>query len=146
MHRGTITDYFSYCREVCEVVASHYSKKLWGLRKTISVDETFLTRRKYNSGRVSESSTVVVFGLYYREDKEGLFFEVEGKKKRDLWPYIKHYCDPETSIICSDQAKQYYGEEKFFKQAVHKSTNHSKTDMSNTINENKQLKAILKRQ
>ena len=45
-----------------------------------------------------------------------------------------------------DQATQYYRVEKIFKHAVHKSTNHSKTDMSNTINENKQLKAILKRQ
>ena len=68
--------------------------------KTISVDETFLKRRKYNRGKVFESSTVVVFWMCCREDKEGLlFFEVKGKRKRDLWSYIKHYCDPETCII-----------------------------------------------
>ena len=104
--------------------------------------------------RICKSSAVVVLGMYYK-DKEGLFFEGEGKKNRDLWPYIKHYCDTETSIICLDQAKQYYGVEKFFKHAVHKSTNHSMgefvskpiriTSVSDLENENKQLKAILKK-
>ena len=155
MHGGTIADYFSYCREVCEVIASYHYKKLGGLGKTISVDETFLTRRKYNRGRITETSTIVVLGLYCREDKEGLFFEVGSKKKKDIWPFIKHFCHPDTSVICSDEAKQYYGVEKLFNKAIHKTTNHSKgefvskIDKSNTINDlenqNKQLKKELKR-
>ena len=85
MHPQTTTDYFSFCREVCEVIASHDSRQLGGgLGKTISVDEIFLTRRKYNRGKVTESSTVIVLGIYCREDREGLFFEVESKKKTSL--------------------------------------------------------------
>ena len=33
MHAGTITDYISYFREVCEVIASHHYKKLGGFGK-----------------------------------------------------------------------------------------------------------------
>ena len=33
MHRGTITAYFSNCREVCEVIASYHYKKLGGWEK-----------------------------------------------------------------------------------------------------------------
>ena len=81
MHPQSTTDYFSFCREVCEVIASHDSRKLGGLGKTISVDETFLTCRKYHRGKVTESNTVIVLDIYCREDREGLFFEVESKKK-----------------------------------------------------------------
>ena len=82
IHPGTTCDWYSYCREVCEVIASHNYKELGGRGKTISVDETFLTVRKYHRGRVRESSKVVVLGIFCREDKEGLFFEVGGKKRK----------------------------------------------------------------
>ena len=74
MHWSTITNYFSYCRKVCEVIASHHCKKLEGLGKTISVDKTFLMCRKYNRGRICESSTEVVFGIYCRKVKKGIIF------------------------------------------------------------------------
>ena len=34
---------------------------------------------------------------------------------------------PNTSVMCSDEVKQYYGAERtFFNKIIHKSTNHSK--------------------
>lgn len=105
MHLSTVSDYFCLCREVCEVVASHDSAKLGGSGKTISVGEAFLTRRKYNHSRkVSEvASNVTVFGIFCKDDKEGLFFEVvDAINKRDLVPYIKRLCHPDTSIISAE--------------------------------------------
>ncbi|GIY01649.1 hypothetical protein CDAR_117761 [Caerostris darwini] len=52
---------FSYFREIAEVFASHHSKQLGGPGKTILLDETFLTKRKYNRGRVTASMTQTVF-------------------------------------------------------------------------------------
>ncbi|KAG8192020.1 hypothetical protein JTE90_001747 [Oedothorax gibbosus] len=105
MHLSTVSDYFCLCREVCEVVASHDSSKLGGSGKTISVGEAFLTRRKYNSTRkvCEAASNVTVFGIFCKDDKEGLFFEVvDAINKRDLVPYIKRLCHPDTSIISAE--------------------------------------------
>ncbi|GIY75094.1 hypothetical protein CDAR_371941 [Caerostris darwini] len=49
-------------------------------RKTILLEETFLTKRKYNRGRVAASMTQTVFGIFCKQDGEGLFFLVDGKK------------------------------------------------------------------
>ncbi|GIY22534.1 DDE_Tnp_IS1595 domain-containing protein [Caerostris darwini] len=106
MSSETINDYFAYFREVAEVFASHNNKLLGGPGKTIEVDETFLTKRKYHRGRRTNSMTQTIFGMFCRDEKEGLFFLTKGKSKRELWPFIKHHCHPETSIICNDKAKQ----------------------------------------
>ena len=98
--------------------------------------------------------TIVLFGIYCREDKEGIFLRVNGKKKSDLWPLVKKYCHPDTNVICTDSAGQYTGVENLFNSAVHKSTNHKKgefvdkNDKTNTINslenQNKLLKKAVK--
>ena len=79
--------------------------------------------------------------IYCRENKEGLFFKVEGGG-RNLWPFIKHFCHPDTNVVCSDEVKQYVDIEKIFgPNTVHKTTNHSKGEFvgrgnkSNTIND-----------
>lgn len=46
----TVVDYYNYLREVCSVVQSHDDGLIGGLNKTVQIDETFLTRRKYNRG------------------------------------------------------------------------------------------------
>jgi sugar phosphate permease len=79
----SLVDYYSFCREVCEVYASNHSKKLGGVGKTIELDETFITKRKYHRGRLADTMTLTVFGIYCREDKEGVYFLVNGKSKRD---------------------------------------------------------------
>ena len=99
----------------------------------MKVDETFLTRKKYK-GRICESNKVIFLRIHCQDDKNGLyfFFKLKGRKKCDLWQYIKHYYDPDASVICSDEAKQYRGVE-IFKNAVHKTTNHSKRRVCSQI-------------
>ncbi|GIX97950.1 DDE_Tnp_IS1595 domain-containing protein [Caerostris darwini] len=149
----SVGDFYSYFREIAEVFASHHSKQLGGPDKTILLDETFLTKRKYNRGRITESMTQTVFGIFCKQDREGLFFLVDGKKKRDLWPLVKKYVHPETAVICTDEAGQYKKIDQLIKGVVHKTTNHSKgefvdkNDKNNTINplenENKHLKKAI---
>ncbi|GFU24700.1 uncharacterized protein NPIL_88621 [Nephila pilipes] len=63
---ATIVDFYSRMREVTEIVASHHDKLLGGPDKTILLDETFLTKRKYNRGRKTQTMTQVVLGIYCR--------------------------------------------------------------------------------
>lgn len=94
--------------------------------------------------------TIVVFGIYCRTDKEGIFFRVNGKKKKDLWPLVKKYCHSDTSVVCTDSAKQYVGVEQLFTNAVHKTVNHKKgeyvssTDKENHINSIENQNKLLK--
>lgn len=98
--------------------------------------------------------TITVFGIYWREDKHGIFFRTEGKKKKDLWPLVKKYVDPKAEFICTDSAKQYVGVEQLIAGAIHKTVNHKKgefvssSDKTNHINsienQNKHLKASIK--
>lgn len=96
--------------------------------------------------------TIVVLGLYCKEDKIGLFFKVNSKCKADLWPYIHKYVNQSTSRICTDSARQYIGIEKIFPgSTVHNTTNHSKgeyvneNDHTNTINDLENQNRILKK-
>lgn len=113
-----------------------------GVGKTVQIDETFLTKRKYHRGRLTEQMSIVVLGMYCKEDKTGVFIKVDGKSKRDLWPYIKKFVDPNTSTISTDQAKQYHEVEQLFgPTCTHLTTNHSvgefvaAGDPLNTIND-----------
>ena len=76
---GSITtvDYYSMSREVAEVIMSNEILKnpLGGYGKEVEVDETYLTRRKYNVGRVTKTSTITILGLYERDT--GLGFHVQ---------------------------------------------------------------------
>lgn len=135
---STVSDYYSYCREIAEVVSSNCEIQLGGAEKSIQIDETLLTKRKYHRGRITEQMTIVVLGIYCKEDKTGLFFKVDGKSKAEMWPLIKKHVDPTTKTVCTDSAKQYHGIEKMFDAGcVHLSTNHSKgeyVDKANPIN------------
>ena len=47
---NTVVDFYCFFREIAEVYASNYSSQLGGPGKTIELDETFLTVRKYGRG------------------------------------------------------------------------------------------------
>lgn len=80
----TIVDYFLYFREITEIISFHSYNLFGGPGKTVQLDETFLTKRKYNRGRITEQTTLIVFGIYCKEDKTGIFFHVSSKKKEHL--------------------------------------------------------------
>lgn len=149
---GTVVDYYSYYREIAEIISSHHVKPFGGEDKTVQIDETFLTKRKYHRGRLTEQMSIIVLGIYCKEDKTGIFFKVDGKSKRDLWPYIKKFVDPKTSRICTDSAKQYHGVENVISSTcTHHTTNHSiaefvaANDSTNTINDLECQNKLLKK-
>ena len=148
---STVIDYYSCCREIAEIISSHHIEMIGDMGKTIQIDETFLIKRKYHRGRITKQMNIVVQGLYCKEDKTGIFLKVDGKSKRDLWPYIKKFVDPNTSTICTDQTKQYHGVEKLFGSTYsHLTTNHSvgefvtAANSSNTINDLENQNKLLK--
>lgn len=149
---STVIDYYSYCREIAEVISSNSTLKLGGTNKPVQIDETFLTKRKYNRGRITEQMTITVLGMYCKEDKTGLFFKVNSKSKADLWPYKKQYVDPTTTTICTDSAKQYCNVQNLFSEKCqHLTTNHSigeyvdKNNSKNTINDLENQNKLLKK-
>ena len=56
----TVSDHYSFCCEVCELITSHVEGQLGDSGLTIECDETFLTRRKYNRGRYTHSHRIVL--------------------------------------------------------------------------------------
>ena len=137
------------------MIASHVEGQLRGPGLTIECGETFLTRRKYNRGRYTHSHSIVLIGIYCRENKEGLYFRTNGKSKRDLWPLLSKYVHLEIKRICTDQAKQYKKIKTLFSPSTQRTVvNHSKgqfvekNDKENHINSiennNKHLKSFFK--
>ena len=97
--------------------------------------------------------SITLFGIYCREDKMEVYFQMNGKSKRDLWPIIIQVVHADTADIWADAATQYLAVENIIPGAIHKSVNHkasesvSATDNANHTNslenENKQMKNIL---
>ncbi|KMQ85287.1 hypothetical protein RF55_16241 [Lasius niger] len=78
----TVVDYFSCCREIAEIISSHHVGMFGGKGKTVQIDETFLTKRKYHRGRVTEQMSIVVLEKQYRYDRGSQimqFFEDMGR-------------------------------------------------------------------
>jgi hypothetical protein len=132
----TVVDWFSLCREVAEVVVSHSTAQTSGPGCTVELDETFLTKRKYNRGHITKNMTQVVFVMFCRQIKEGLYFLVPGKSKHIFWSFVKKYIHPQTKIVCTDKAPQYRGIEKvIYRRTKHKTVCHkNRIDHQNHIN------------
>jgi hypothetical protein len=65
-------------REVDECIMSNEitSHPLGGPGAEVEVDECYLTRRKYNVGRLTKMGTITILGLYERDT--GLGFHLRG--------------------------------------------------------------------
>ncbi|GIX86494.1 DDE_Tnp_IS1595 domain-containing protein [Caerostris extrusa] len=102
----SVTDYYKNFTEIAEIIASHHSKQLGGPGKTIVLDDAFLTTRKSNRGRTTTSVVRTLFGIFCKDNHEGLFFRTDQKKKKDLWPLIKEYVHPETTICHGESSSR----------------------------------------
>ena len=123
----TVSDHYSFCREICKVITSHVEGQLEGPGLTIECDETFLTSCKYSRDRYTHSHSIVLFGIYCRETTEGLYFRTNSKSKRNLWLLLSKYVHPEINCICTDQTMQYKKVKTLFSTSIqHTVVNHSK--------------------
>ncbi|KAG8181118.1 hypothetical protein JTE90_029151 [Oedothorax gibbosus] len=86
--------------------------------------------------------TITVLGIYCREDKEGVFFLVNGKKKKDLWPLIKEQTDPETTFVYTDSAKSYHNVDELFDDAIHMTVNHKKGEFVDRVVKDNHINSI----
>lgn len=154
--KETAVDFYSSFREVAAVIVSNMQTQIGGPGMTVEVDETFGRRRKYNRGRLTSSHSLVILGIYCRETKEGLYWQVPGKSRKILWSYMLKYVAP-GSCIMTDCAPQYRGCEELGL-SFHKVVNHSKpgpgrfvdtedarVHIQNIETRNRHLKDIIKR-
>ena len=102
----TITDWFSYCREVCMIsLDTLYERQglIGGPGCVVEIDESKIGRRKYNVGRMVEGHWILGMVEVGTEEALGPFrIEICPENKRDadtLLPLIQRHVAPETTII-----------------------------------------------
>lgn len=108
--RKSVIDWFNFCREVCERKNSTHTQVIGGPYCRVEIDETLISKRKYDRGRLTSAQRrkIFVFGAYCRETKETVLFKVRRCNESTLWPLIKNHIAA-GSIIHSDGAKVYEG-------------------------------------
>uniref|UniRef100_A0A0K0ETC7 DDE_Tnp_IS1595 domain-containing protein n=1 Tax=Strongyloides stercoralis TaxID=6248 RepID=A0A0K0ETC7_STRER len=105
MNHDTTVDWCSFMREVCvDSLERAESRKIGGPKTIVEVDESLLTKRKNNSGRVLPQ--VWIFGGLCRETSESFLVTVPDRKIETLTQVIKERI-AEGSTIFSDSWRSY---------------------------------------
>lgn len=124
---NTVTNYFSCLRDCCyhEIMDSQITK-IGGPNEVVEIDESAITTRKYNRGRLPPHQ-IWVFGGICRRTKERFCFVVPIRDTTTLSKLIYAFILPGTKII-SDCWKAYNFLDKlpFPQPYVHETINHSK--------------------
>ena len=98
----TVSDFYSYCREVCvwavETKLSS-STPIGGVGKTVEIDESKFGKRKYHRGRIVEGQWVL--GGVCREDNTIFLVPIPDNKRdrQTLEPLLIKHIAPGTTII-----------------------------------------------
>lgn len=122
----TVSDRFSYCREVCMVALDQKFEdegQIGGVGEIVEIDECKIGRRIYERGRVVEGSWIL--GMIHRGHAHNYRLEICPDNKRDkntLIDLIKKHVAPGTEIN-TDCWKGYIDLENCG--YVHKTVNHS---------------------
>lgn len=120
----TVSDTYSYCREVCsQILAKDGDTVVGGPNCIVEIDEAKFGKRKYNRGRLVEGTWV--FGGICRETKECFFVPLpdHGRTEESLLGLISKHIKP-GSIVHSDCFSSYQNlEEKLGHK--HLTVNHS---------------------
>ncbi|KAF8789407.1 hypothetical protein HNY73_007346 [Argiope bruennichi] len=56
----TVTDWYSFCREVCQTVLIEESTMIGGVGSTVEIDKSKFRKMKYERGRTSEELVSVL--------------------------------------------------------------------------------------
>ena len=117
----TVSDYKSYCREICmNIVADESVEQIGGNDCIVEIDESKFGKRKYNKGRFVEGQWVL--GGICRIHKNVFLVPVPSGDRDTLLPIIKQKIKNGTTII-SDCWQSYncLSQEDF----LHLTVNHS---------------------
>ena len=96
--------------------------KIGGINKCVQIDETLVSRRKYNKGRMLQGSNIWVFGGICVEDNQVFAVIVPDRSANTLLECIDKYIEEGTQIV-SDCWKVYYGIDN--QKYSHLTVNHS---------------------
>ncbi|XP_035233008.1 uncharacterized protein LOC118204826, partial [Stegodyphus dumicola] len=118
--KNTVTDWKSFCREVCMELCLKENVKLGGEGVIVEIDESKFGKQKYHRGKRVEGKWV--FGLVERGTDKCVFRVVENRGAETLLEIIKENVLP-GSIIISDCWKAYDCLE--FEGYAHLKVNHS---------------------
>ena len=119
---NTISSRFKQLREACLGYLSGQNQPvIGGKNKTVEIDETCISHRKYNRGRLI--SEVWIFGGICREDNQVFAVVVPDRTWETLFNEIIKHVAPGTRIY-SDSWRAYRGIDKF--EYEHFTVDHSK--------------------
>ena len=106
IEKGTAIKWYAKLRDICTWKLSQNPIKVGGISQIVQIDETVISRRKYNRGRLIEERWV--FGGICTETKLGFMEFVPDRKAATLQEVIKKYIIP-GSTIHSDCWRGYSG-------------------------------------
>ena len=120
---ATASSFYQSFRKACK----HYidvegEKQIGGIGLNVELDETLITKRKSNAGRVLKQ--IWLFGGICRETKERFVIKVPNRSARTLLPLIQAYVEA-GSIIHTDHWRAYNGISDLPEGYTHKKVNHS---------------------
>uniref|UniRef100_A0A914PX13 ISXO2-like transposase domain-containing protein n=1 Tax=Panagrolaimus davidi TaxID=227884 RepID=A0A914PX13_9BILA len=120
----TICDWLSFCRDICTFHYQRHPKRLGGPGTIVEIDETCVSRRKYNRGRVLVRETKWMFGGIQRGTRNCFMEIVEDRSASTLLPLIQKYIAPGTTIM-SDLWRGYFRINELPEGYQHLTVNHS---------------------
>lgn len=121
--RVTITDWNNFYREVCVDYFVRNPIKIGGMNVVVEIDETCISKRKYERGRLV-SNQKWFFGGVERETGNCFIVPVEMRNASTLLPIIQEFVLP-GSIIVSDLWRAYLNIEELPQLYTHLTVNHS---------------------
>lgn len=120
----TLVDWMNYYREICGQYFVHHPIHIGGEGVIVEIDETVITKRKYNKGQL-RAEQQWFFGGVERDSGRCFLVPVERRNASTLLPIIQKYILP-GSIIMSDQWKAYGKINELPEIYDHYTVNHSK--------------------
>lgn len=121
--KQTITNFYQSFRLACLYrLEKHPQQPIGGPGMIVEIDESVMTKRKYNRGRMT--SEIWVFGGICRQTGERFIFQVPERSSDYLIPLIQVYIK-EESIIHSDGWAAYNEINKLPQKYEHFVVNHS---------------------
>ena len=104
--RASVNQYYRYCRDICswKLLNDDTTFLFGGPGCIIEIDESVVTKRKYNRGKRVVSKWVL--GIYDKSRKFGLVRYVEKRDQKTLIPIIQKHVLRGTEIW-TDEWKAY---------------------------------------